>query len=157
MPIIDITELIPSTKRRSSRTDIAFDCLYRVYKDGVRIELEELDSNTYYARTFYHKGDYSQDIDDAFDEFFSDTIDLTDLLLGCDPSFRLHDHFDEDGEFFISIMGVFKEETYTEGSYEEGYYDCLRLIPEVISYEMVDKNDAKLFVENTEDDRDGYE
>lgn len=142
MPVTEITEIKGTVERRSSRTDIAFDCLYRIYKDGDKIEAEMFDQNTHFASTFYYQGNFSDETNEAFNHYFDDTLELIDLLLECDPDFKIHDHFDEEGEFYISMMGFFKEELYTDGSYEEGYYDCLMLIPAIVSYEFVKKEDA---------------
>ena len=142
MPFTELKEVETTIERRSSRTDIAFDCLYRIYKDNDKIEAEMFDQNEHFARTFYYQGDFSEEINEAFNHYFDDTLELIDLLLECDPEFRIHDHFDEEGEFYISMLGFFKEELYTEGSYEEGYYDCLALAPTIVSYELVKKEDA---------------
>ena len=54
--------------------------------------------NEHFARTFYYQGDFSEEINEAFNHYFDDTLELIDLLLECDPEFRIHDHFDEKSD-----------------------------------------------------------
>lgn len=137
------------TEQRPRRTDILFEAIYRLYLDNGRINTEYVYHDTVHLSTLGYQGDFSEEEINALNDCFDDPLEFFDTMLGNDPKFKIDLKGNED--IYISIIGKFKEETYTEGSWEEGYYDCLRLVPVVTGYEFVAEENVKEFLGNMRD------
>lgn len=132
------------TEQRPARTDILFEAIYRLYLDNGRISTEYIYHDTAHLSTLGYRGDFSEEEINALSDYFDDPLEFFDTMLENDPKFEIKLNDEED--VYISFIGKFKEETYTEGSWEEGYYDCLRLVPVVTGYEFVTEEDVKEFL-----------
>ena len=140
------------TKNKPMRSDIAFDGFYRIYKnDTGSIEVEELFFRAVYTKTFYFDDGWISDCVDLAKAELNDPLEFIDLMLECDPSFKVRRHFDEEDEYIISIVGVFLEETNTEGSWEEGYYDVMEFVPKIAGYEIIKREHKKAVYNMGED------
>ena len=149
--VIDFPSDIKVTEEiRASRTDVAFDGLFRFYRNMQNtLDVENCEFRPHYAKTFNFQGDLSGEIESAVSEYFEDPLEFIDLLLEVDSVFWPKDH-EKNDEFYVSIIGVFLETTEQDGDYENGYYDILVLTPKIISYEIVDNNDAFLYLVDKE-------
>ena len=127
-----------------TRTKILFEAIYRIYLDNGHIQTECFYHDSVFLGTLGFHSDFSEEILESLDVFFDDPLEFINAMLGHDPKFRIDLKSTE--EVYIHILGDFKEETFTEGSWEEGYYDCLRLIPIVRGYEIVPKKDVLEFL-----------
>ena len=143
MEVIDFPlDVETAVERSASRTDIAFDGLFRFYRNEQNMwDVENCEFRPHYARTFNFQGDLQEDIDMSVSEHFEDPLEFIDLILEIEPHFNLLDN-EKDGEFYISIIGIFTETNEQEGDYENGYYDVLVLYPEIITFEIVDNKKA---------------
>ena len=136
-------------EKRPCRTGILFEAIYRLYMDDGKINTEYIYHDSVHLSTIGYQGDFSEEEINSLCDHFDDPLEFFDTMLGFNPKFKIDLKDDED--IYISFVGEFREETYTEGSWEEGYYDCLRLIPVIIGYEFVAEEDVKEFLENTRD------
>lgn len=151
MEVIDFPlDVETAVERSASRTDIAFDGLFRFYRNEQNLwDVENCEFRPHYARTFNFQGDLQEDIDMSVSEHFEDPLEFIDLLLEVDSVFWPKDH-EKNDEFYVSIIGVFLETTEQDGDYENGYYDILVLTPKIISYEIVDNDEAFLYLVDKE-------
>ena len=138
------------TDRKAARTDVCFDGLFRFYRNMQSTwDVENCEFRPHYAKTFNFQGDLSGEIESSVSEYFEDPLEFIDLLMEVDSVFWPKDH-EKDDEFYVSIIGVFLETTEQDGDYENGYYDILVLTPKIISYEIVDNNEAFLYLVDKE-------
>lgn len=126
------------------RTEILFEAIYRLYIDNGTLKTEHFYHDSIFLSTLGYQGDFSEEVTNSLDIFFDDPLEFMDSMLAYDPKFRVDLKNEEDA--YIHIIGEFKEEVFTEGSWEEGYYDCLRLIPIIRGYEVVEESDVLWFL-----------
>jgi hypothetical protein len=134
------------------RSDIGFEGYFRFYKDDFgNTSVEELYFIAAYTKTFYYDDGWINDlIDEAKSQYLNDSLELIDLLLECDPEFKL-DHFDDEDEFIISIVGFFIEEEGKDGDWETGYYSIPIFIPKIAGFDIVKKEDKAAIYNEGED------
>ena len=134
------------------RSDIGFEGYFRFYKENGQISVEELYFDKMYAKTFYYDDGWISDfVDDARTQYLNDSLEFIDLLLECDPSFKINDHFDDEDEFIISIAGLFIEKEETDGDWETGYYSIQVFIPKIAGFDIIKKEDKTVIYSEGED------
>ena len=134
---------------KPARTQLLFEAIYRIYLDNGSLDTEYIWHDSLFFATIGFSGDLSEEVNEALDEFFKDPLEFIDTMLAYDPKFRIDLKNEED--IYIHIVGEFEEETFTEGSWEEGYFTCLRFIPVVRGYEVVSEKSVSEFLKFEEE------